>query len=83
MTLDYVRVSLASIFAPGQAYVVLSRARCLSCLEIVDASASCVRTDPAVTKFYELIGAGGDCPLVDGSAWNSIISRRCAFQSAA
>jgi hypothetical protein len=43
MTLDYVKVSLRSIFAPGQAYVALSRASSLDGLEVIDANASCVK----------------------------------------
>lgn len=53
MTLDYVRLSLRGAFAPGQAYVALSRAKTLRGMEIIDWEPGCIRTDPAVTAFYE------------------------------
>lgn len=43
MTLDYVKVSLRNIFAPGQAYVALSRARSLEGLQVTDWDANCVK----------------------------------------
>lgn len=53
MSLDLVRVSLRAMFAEGQAYVALSRARSLAGLEIVDTALSgCIRTNPDVVKFY-------------------------------
>lgn len=55
LSLDYVRVSLRSMFAMGQAYVALSRARTLDGLEIIDWDADCVRTDPAVVEFYRAV----------------------------
>ena len=56
MSLDYVRVSLRSMFAMGQAYVALSRARTMEGLEIVDYEDGCVRTDPSVVRFYARLG---------------------------
>lgn len=52
MTLDLVRISLRSIFAVGQAYVALSRARSLAGLEIIDWDENCARTDHAVGAFH-------------------------------
>jgi ATP-dependent DNA helicase PIF1 len=52
MTLDLVRISLRSIFAVGQAYVALSRARSIKGLEIIDWDENCARTDPAVSAFH-------------------------------
>ena len=43
MTLDYVKVSLRNIFAPGQAYVALSRARSLDGLQVSDVDFNCVK----------------------------------------
>ena len=45
MTLDYVKVSLRSIFATGQAYVALSRASSLEGLQVSDGNHSCVKVD--------------------------------------
>jgi len=52
MSLDAVRVSLRSMFAVGQAYVALSRARSLEGLEVLDWDMECLRTHPAVVQFY-------------------------------
>lgn len=52
MTLDRLRVSLRSMFAEGQVYVALSRARGLVGLEVADWRGVAVRCDPAVRKFY-------------------------------
>lgn len=54
-TLDYARVSLRGVFAPGQAYVALSRARSIDGLQVVDAEGGCVRVDAAVTAFYDAL----------------------------
>ena len=43
MTLDYVKVSLGNIFAPGQAYVALSRARSLEGLQVSNVDFSCIK----------------------------------------
>lgn len=43
MTLDYVKVSLRSIFATGQAYVALSRASSLDGLQVTDGNHTCVK----------------------------------------
>ncbi len=56
MTLDYVRVSLKSMFAVGQAYVALSRAKNLEGLEVVDWDADCIKVNPHVVSFYQRLG---------------------------
>ncbi len=43
LTLDLARVSLRSMFAEGQAYVALSRARCLEGLQVLEYSQNCVK----------------------------------------
>jgi hypothetical protein len=53
LTLDLVRVSLRSMFAVGQAYVALSRARSAEGLEVTDFEGGCARADPAVAAFYK------------------------------
>ena len=54
-TLNSVRVSLARCFAPGQAYVAISRARTPEGLQICDYVENSVKVDPLVTKFYDTI----------------------------
>mmetsp|Transcript_5870 Transcript_5870/g.16455 ORF Transcript_5870/g.16455 Transcript_5870/m.16455 type:complete len:761 (-) Transcript_5870:465-2747(-) len=55
MTLDRAKVSLGRVFAQGQAYVALSRARSLEGLEITDGSVNCVKVSPVVKRFYECL----------------------------
>lgn len=55
MTLDRLRVSLRSMFAEGQVYVALSRARSLKGLVVLDYKGAAVRCDPAVRKFYSVL----------------------------
>lgn len=58
LSLDYVRVSLKSMFSCGQVYVALSRARSIEGLEIIEwQNPGCVRTDPAVMRFYRQMAA--------------------------
>jgi len=53
-SLDLVKVSLdASVFAYGQAYVALSRARSLEGLSLVSFDPSVVKADPKVLEFYK------------------------------
>lgn len=55
MTLDCAKVSLASMFAPGQAYVALSRVRSIEGLEIVDWDLDCIIPNQTVIDFYDRI----------------------------
>mmetsp|Transcript_473 Transcript_473/g.1461 ORF Transcript_473/g.1461 Transcript_473/m.1461 type:complete len:490 (-) Transcript_473:264-1733(-) len=66
MTLDLVRVSLRNVFAEGQAYVALSRARSMEGLEIIDGHPDCVKVSPVVQRFYECMRLGEE--YMDG-AW--------------
>ena len=50
MTLDYVKVSLANIFAIGQAYVALSRATSLDGLQVTDWNDTCVKVSTLYPK---------------------------------
>lgn len=53
MTLDCVEMDIGpSVFAYGQAYTALSRARDLSKLRIINVSASAFKTHPYVLQFY-------------------------------
>ena len=59
MTLDLVKVSLNNLFAEGQAYVALSRARSLDGLQIIgQANGSSVKTSEVVRRFYAAIQRG-------------------------
>jgi hypothetical protein len=76
LTLDRVRVSLRSMFAVGQAYVALSRARSLRGLEIVDWEGASIKSpDPAVAKFY---AASAPAAAVDPAwkRWQAFRERR-------
>lgn len=48
LTLDLVRVSLRNMFAEGQAYVALSRARSMEGLQVLDYTANCVKVPSAL-----------------------------------
>ncbi|KAM6202203.1 ATP-dependent DNA helicase PIF1 [Rhynchocyon petersi] len=52
MSLDCVEISLARVFASGQAYVALSRARSLQGLRVLDFDPMAVCCDPRVLRFY-------------------------------
>ncbi len=54
LTLDNVEVDLSRGFAPGQAYVALSRMKSLEGLALSDAiDPSIVRADPDIVRFYD------------------------------
>lgn len=55
MTLDCAEISLERVFADGQAYVALSRARSLSAVRITGFDVSCVRANKKVIEFYNFI----------------------------
>lgn len=52
MTLDAVEMDLSRVFAAGQAYVMLSRARSLSAVRILNVRASAFQCHPAVQDMY-------------------------------
>uniref|UniRef100_A0A2K6PBZ3 ATP-dependent DNA helicase PIF1 n=1 Tax=Rhinopithecus roxellana TaxID=61622 RepID=A0A2K6PBZ3_RHIRO len=58
MTLDCVEISLGRVFASGQAYVALSRARSLQGLRVLDFDPMAVRCDPRVLHFYATLQRG-------------------------
>ncbi|XP_060030300.1 ATP-dependent DNA helicase PIF1 [Erinaceus europaeus] len=66
MSLDCVEISLGRVFASGQAYVALSRARSLQGLRVLDFDPAVVRCDPRVLLFYARLrrarGLCGDAP---------------------
>ncbi|UMM10337.1 hypothetical protein L5515_000156 [Caenorhabditis briggsae] len=55
MTLDCAEISLERVFADGQAYVALSRARSLAAIRITGFDVSCVRANSKVIDFYKSI----------------------------
>lgn len=52
-TLDRVQADLTGCFAPGQAYVALSRARSASGLQIIGFSPRAVKTNPLAVGFHD------------------------------
>lgn len=64
MTLDCVEISLGRVFASGQAYVALSRARSLQGLRVLDFDPMVVRCDPRVLRFYATLRRGSSLGLV-------------------
>ncbi|XP_029808437.1 ATP-dependent DNA helicase PIF1 isoform X5 [Suricata suricatta] len=66
MTLDCVEISLGRVFASGQAYVALSRARSLQGLRVLDFDPMVVRCDPRVLSFYATLRRGRGLDLVRG-----------------
>ncbi|XP_053785089.1 ATP-dependent DNA helicase PIF1 [Desmodus rotundus] len=72
MSLDCVEISLSRVFASGQAYVALSRARSLQGLRVLDFDPTVVRCDPCVLRFYATLrrstGLGLEPPNDDEAA---------------
>ncbi|CAD7672764.1 unnamed protein product [Nyctereutes procyonoides] len=58
MSLDCVEISLGRVFASGQAYVALSRARSLEGLRVLDFDPMVVRCDRRVLSFYATLQRG-------------------------
>ncbi|XP_052568550.1 ATP-dependent DNA helicase PIF1 [Peromyscus californicus insignis] len=58
MSLDCVEISLGRVFASGQAYVALSRARSLQGLRVLDFDPTVVRCDSRVLHFYATLRQG-------------------------
>ena len=54
LTLDYIDIDLSNCFAPGQAYVALSRAKTLEGLRLRGWNKNSIKTDKRVSKFYGL-----------------------------
>lgn len=67
MSLDCVEISLGRVFASGQAYVALSRARSLQGLCVLDFDPMVVRCDPRVLSFYATLRQDRGLSLVRGS----------------
>lgn len=67
MSLDCVEISLGRVFASGQAYVALSRARSLQGLRVLDFDPMVVRCDPRVLRFYATLRRDSGLDLVRGS----------------
>ncbi|KAM5338542.1 ATP-dependent DNA helicase PIF1 isoform 1-T1 [Glossophaga mutica] len=63
MSLDCVEISLSRVFASGQAYVALSRARSLQGLRVLDFDPTVVRCDPRVLRFYATLRRSSDLGL--------------------
>jgi ATP-dependent DNA helicase PIF1 len=57
-SLDRVQVDLTGCFAPGQAYVAISRARTTTGLQIVGFTDSVVRANPLAVQFHDALTAG-------------------------
>lgn len=52
LTLDYIDIDLTNCFAPGQAYVALSRAKTFEGLRLRGWNKNSIKADPRVKKFY-------------------------------
>ncbi|GIL99932.1 hypothetical protein Vretimale_4978 [Volvox reticuliferus] len=78
MSLDRVQISMRGIFATGQAYVALSRARSLEGLELLDWSDDCVKVDPCVVSFYRALQEGRTNEDEQEAAWRFFVEHRMA-----
>ena len=67
MSLECGEISLSRVFASGQAYVALSRARSLQGLRVLDFDPTVVRCDPCVLRFYATLRRSTGLGLVRGS----------------
>eukprot|EP00798_Chlamydomonas_sp_ICE-L_P021499 gene21499-28480_t len=78
LTLDLVVVSLRGMFADGQAYVALSRAKSLEGLQIVSAEQGCVKTNQTVLAFYRALQQNG-CDVMEtfvDESWDKWLALR-------
>lgn len=57
LTLDYVDLDISKCFAPGQAYVALSRVRSIEGLILRGWNKNVIKADNAVKSFYRIIGS--------------------------
>lgn len=64
MSLDCVEITLGRVFASGQAYVALSRARSLQGLRVLDFDPMVVRCDSRVLHFYATLRQRSGLSLV-------------------
>jgi ATP-dependent DNA helicase PIF1 len=60
VTLDYAKIDLSRVFAPGQVYVALSRVRTLEGLSIVDIDVSRIKAHPKALEFHYKLQSGKD-----------------------
>jgi ATP-dependent DNA helicase PIF1 len=94
MSLDGVVIDLQDTFAPGQAYVAISRAMRIRGLQILNYRSECVRTNPLVVGFSAAISSGSVsefletvpmwwAPIVNhyNPDWKTIYNRSPSFRS--
>lgn len=53
LSMDAASISLADVFAPGQAYVALSRLRSENGLKLLDYSPKCIHADKRAVRYYD------------------------------
>lgn len=68
MSLDCVEISLSRVFASGQAYVALSRARSLQGLRVLDFDPLVVRCDARALRFCATLRQARGISLVRGGS---------------
>uniref|UniRef100_A0A1I7XBA7 ATP-dependent DNA helicase n=1 Tax=Heterorhabditis bacteriophora TaxID=37862 RepID=A0A1I7XBA7_HETBA len=73
LTLDAVEVTLTKVFADGQSYVALSRARSLSAIKVLGFDLAVVQANKKVIRYYETIKENS---LLDDSDRESFIIRK-------
>jgi ATP-dependent exoDNAse (exonuclease V) alpha subunit len=64
MTLDYMSADVSKVFATGQLYVALSRARSPAGLHVTGFEPHRVKAHPAVKLFYGVCSGAAQPPLV-------------------